>query len=445
MVIKLTKLISICYNNYEKVPQTEKIRNGGIKMEIKRDYYLKELIDRIDNQLIKIITGIRRCGKSYLLNVILKNYLKEQGIDEEHIIQLSLDENKNKKYLEPDVLDEYIRSLIKDKNKYYILLDEIQEVKDFESVLIGFMHIDNVEIYVTGSNSKFLSSDIVTEFRGRGDEIRIYPLSFAEFYSVYDGSEEIALSEYYTYGGLPLTVLSKTDNSKINYLKTQKDNVYINDIVDRNKVKNKEELEMLVQIIASDIGCLTNPLKLSNNFKERDKLSTMTDKTIYNYLGYLQDAFMIEKARRFDVRGKRFIETPQKYYFTDMGIRNSFLDFRQSEEISHTMENVIYIELKKRGYNVDVGSVEIREGDAKKQLEIDFVANKGNNKIYIQSALEMKTGEKVKQEQKSLLNVNDFFKKIIIVGDNIKRSRYDNGIILMSIYDFLLDDNSLEY
>ena len=414
-------------------------------MEIKRDYYLKELIDRIDNQLIKIITGIRRCGKSYLLNVIFKNYLINQGIDEEHILQLSLDENKNKKYLDPDVLDEYIRSLIKDKNKYYILLDEIQEVKDFESVLIGFMHMSNVDIYVTGSNSKFLSSDIVTEFRGRGDEVRVYPLSFAEFYSVYDDSYEIALSEYYTYGGLPLTVLAKTDNAKINYLKMQRDNVYINDIVDRNKVQNKEELEILTQIIASDVGCLTNPLKLSNNFKERDKTSTMTDKTIYNYLGYLQDAFMIEKARRFDVRRKKFIETPQKYYFTDMGIRNSFLDFRQSEEISHTMENVIYIELKKRGYNVDVGSVEIREGNAKKQLEIDFVANKGNNKIYIQSALEMKTAEKVKQEQKSLLNVNDFFKKIIIVGDNIKRSRYDNGIILMSIYDFLLDANSLEY
>ena len=414
-------------------------------MEIKRDYYLKELIDRIDNQLIKIITGIRRCGKSYLLNIIFKNYLIEQGINIDHIIQLSLDENKNKKYLDPDILDEYIRSLIKDENKYYILLDEIQEVKDFESVLIGLMHINNVEIYVTGSNSKFLSSDIVTEFRGRGDEIRVYPLSFEEFYSVYEGSEERALSEYYTYGGLPLTVLAKTDNSKINYLKTQKDNVYINDIVDRNKVQNKEELEMLVQIIASDIGCLTNPLKLSNSFKERDKLSTMTDKTIYNYLGYLQDAFIIEKARRFDVRGRKFIETPQKYYFTDMGIRNSFLDFRQSEEVSHTMENVIYIELKKRGYNVDVGSVEIREGDAKKQLEIDFVANKGNNKIYIQSALEMKTTEKVKQEQKSLLNVNDFFKKIIIVGNDIKRSRYDNGIILMSIYDFLLDANSLDY
>ena len=414
-------------------------------MEIERDYYLKELIDRMDNQLIKIITGIRRCGKSYLLNIIFKNYLLENEIDEEHIIQLSLDENKNKKYLNPDILDEYIRSLIKDKNKYYILLDEIQEVKNFESVLIGFMHMTNIEIYVTGSNSKFLSSDIVTEFRGRGDEIRVYPLSFEEFYSVYEGSEERALSEYYTYGGLPLTVLAKTDNSKINYLKTQKDNVYINDIVDRNKVQNKEELEMLVQIIASDIGCLTNPLKLSNSFKERDKLSTMTDKTIYNYLGYLQDAFIIEKARRFDVRGRKFIETPQKYYFTDMGIRNSFLDFRQSEEVSHTMENVIYIELKKRGYNVDVGSVEIREGDAKKQLEIDFVANKGNNKIYIQSALEMKTTEKVKQEQKSLLNVNDFFKKIIIVGNDIKRSRYDNGIILMSIYDFLLDANSLDY
>ena len=414
-------------------------------MEIKRDVYLERLIVRKHNGFIKVITGIRRCGKSYLLNIIFKNYLIEQGNDEEHIIQLSLDENKNKKYLDPDVLDEYIRSLIKDDKKYYILLDEVQEVRDFESVLIGFLHINNVEIYVTGSNSKFLSSDIVTEFRGRGDEIRVYPLSFAEFYSVYEGSEEKALNEYYTYGGLPLTVLGKTDNAKINYLKTQKDNVYINDIVDRNGIQNKEELEMLVQIIASDIGCLTNPLKLSNGFKERERTSSMTDKTIYNYLEHLQNAFLIERARRFDVRGKRFIETPQKYYFTDMGIRNSFLDFRQSEEISHTMENVIYIELKKRGYNVDVGSVEIREGNVRKQLEIDFVANKGNNKIYIQSALEMKTSEKVQQEQRSLLNVNDFFKKIIIVGDNVKRSRYDNGIIIMSIYDFLLDSNSLEY
>ena len=414
-------------------------------MEIKRDFYLNELIERMDNGLIKIITGIRRCGKSYLLDPIFKKYLIQQGVEENHIIKLSLDERANKKYLDPDVLDQYIRSLIVDDKKYYLILDEIQEVREFESVLIGFMHINNVEIYVTGSNSKFLSSDIVTEFRGRGDEIRIYPLSFEEFFSVYEGSEEKALNEYYTYGGLPLTLLAKTDNAKTNYLKVQKDIVYINDIVERNGIKNKEELEMLVQIIASDIGSLTNPLKLSNVFKERDRNSSMTDKTIYNYLAYLQDAFMIEKARRFDVRGKKFIETPQKYYFTDMGVRNSFLDFRQSDEISHIMENVIYLELRKRGYNVDVGSVEIREGNSKKQLEIDFVANKGNNKIYIQSALEMKTPEKVAQEQKSLINVNDFFKKIIIVGDNIKKSRYENGIILMSIYDFLLDPNSLEY
>ena len=414
-------------------------------MEIKRDFYLNELIEGLDNNLVKIVTGIRRCGKSYLLDPIFKNYLIENGVKEDHIIKLDLDERDNYIYHNPDNLNKYIKDKIVDKDKYYVILDEVQKVEEFESVLIGFLHLKNVEIYVTGSNSKFLSSDIITEFRGRGSEIKVYPLSFSEYYSVYNGSEEKALNEYYTYGGLPLSVLSKSDEARINYLKSQKDNVYINDIIERNNIQNKEELEILVQIIASDIGSLTNPLKLSNNFKERDKLSTMTDKTIYNYLNYLQDAFMIEKARRFDVRGKKFIETPQKYYFTDMGIKNSFLDFRQSEEISHTMENVIYLELKKRGYNVDVGSVEIREGDKKKQLEIDFVANKGNNKIYIQSALEMKTKEKVEQEQKSLLNVNDFFKKIIIVGDNIKRSRYENGIIIMSIYDFLLDQNSLEY
>ena len=414
-------------------------------MEIKRDFYLNELIEGVDNGLIKIVTGIRRCGKSYLLDPIFKNYLVEQGVKEDHIIKLDLDERENFVYHNPDELNKYVKDRITDKDKYYVILDEVQNVNEFESVLIGFLHMKNVEVYVTGSNSKFLSSDIITEFRGRGSEIKVYPLSFSEFYSIYEGSEEKALNEYYTYGGLPLAVLAKSDDAKINYLKSQKENVYINDIIERNNIQNKEELEMLVQIISSDIGCLTNPLKLSNCFKERDKASTMTDKTIYNYLGYLQDAFMIEKARRFDVRGKRFIETPQKYYFTDMGIRNSFLDFRQSEEISHTFENVIYLELKKRGYNVDVGSVEVREGDKKKQLEIDFVANKGNNKIYIQSALEMKTKEKVEQEQKSLLNVNDFFKKIIIVGDNITKSRYENGIIIMSIYDFLLDLDSLSY
>ena len=414
-------------------------------MEIKRDFYLNKLIEGLDNGLVKVVTGIRRCGKSYLLDPIFKNYLIEQGVKEDHIIKLDLDERDNYIYHNPDELNKYVKDRIIDKDKYYVILDEVQKVEEFESVLIGFLHMKNVEVYVTGSNSKFLSSDIITEFRGRGTEIKAYPLSFSEFYSIYNGSEEKALNEYYTYGGLPLSVLAKSEDSKINYLKSQKDNVYINDIIERNKIQKKEELEMLVQIIAYDIVSLTNPVKLSNCFKERDKSSTMTDKTIYNYLGYLQDAFMIEKAKRFDVRGKKFIETPQKYYFTDMGIRNSFLDFRQSEEISHTMENVIYLELKKRGYNVDVGSVEIREGNKKKQLEIDFVANKGNNKIYIQSALEMKTKEKVEQEQKSLLNVNDFFKKIIIVGDNIPKSRYENGIILMSIYDFLLDIDSLSY
>ena len=413
-------------------------------MEIKRDYYLNQLIDRIDNGLIKIITGIRRCGKSYLLDPIFKTYLMNQGIDKSHIIKLDLDERENLKYKNPDLLNEYIKSLIVDDKKYYILLDEIQEVEDFESVLIGFMHIKNVDIYVTGSNSKFLSSDIVTEFRGRGDEIKVYPLTFSEFYSVYDGSEERAWNDYYTFGGLPLAVLAKTDNAKMNYLKNQKNNVYMRDIIERNNIQNKEELEMLVQIIASDIGSLTNPLKLSNKFKERDKNSVMTDKTIYNYLGYLEDAFMIEKARRYDVKGKKFIETPQKYYFTDMGIRNSFLDFRQQEE-SHIMENIIYLELKKRGYNVDIGVVEIRDGNAHKQLEIDFIANQGNNKIYIQSALEIRTAEKKDQEEKSLLKVFDFFKKIIIVRDNIKRTRDENGIVTMSIYDFLLDQNSLEY
>ena len=413
-------------------------------MEIKRDYYLNQLIDRIDNGLIKIITGIRRCGKSYLLDPIFKTYLMNQGIDKPHIIKLDLDERENLKYKNPDLLNDYIKSLIVDDKKYYILLDEIQEVEDFESVLIGFMHIKNVDIYVIGSNSKFLSSDIVTEFRGRGDEIKVYPLTFSEFYSVYGGSEERAWNDYYTFGGLPLAVLAKTDNAKMNYLKNQKNNVYMRDIIERNNIQNKEELEMLVQIIASDIGSLTNPLKLSNKFKERDKNSAMTDKTIYNYLGYLEDAFMIEKARRYDVKGKKFIETPQKYYFTDMGIRNSFLDFRQQEE-SHIMENIIYLELKKRGYNVDIGVVEIRDGNAHKQLEIDFIANQGNNKIYIQSALEIRTAEKKDQEEKSLLKVFDFFKKIIIVRDNIKRTRDENGIVTMSIYDFLLDQNSLEY
>lgn len=414
-------------------------------MEIKRDYYLNQLLEARGNGLVKIITGIRRCGKSYLLDPILKNRLLSDGIPNDHIIKLDLDERENRQFLNPDALDRYIRSRIKDSQQYYLLLDEIQEVEDFESVLIGFMHMANVEIYVTGSNSKFLSSDIVTEFRGRGDEIHLYPLCFSEFCSAYQGDKASALAEYYAYGGLPQVVLAPTDDTKMKRLASVRDNIYLNDIVSRNNINNCEKLKILANILASNVGSLTNPLKLSNNFRERNRNSTMSDKTIYNYLEYLRDAFIIERARRYDVRGKRYFDTPQKYYFSDLGIRNAFLDFRQSEELSHEMENAIFLELRRRGYSVDVGSVETREGDAKKQLEIDFVANQGNNRIYIQSALEMKTAEKVQQEQRSLAGTDDFFKKIIIVGNETKRSRYENGIIIMSIYDFLTDPNSLDF
>lgn len=331
---------------------------------------------------------------------------------------------------------------------YYVILDEIQKVDGFVAVLNGFLRIDNMDIYVTGSNSKFLSSDIVTEFRGRGDEIKVYPLSFAEFYSVYEGDISIAWNDYYTYGGLPLILLQKSDEAKMEYLVSQTKNVYLNDVIERNNVQNKEELATLVEMISSSIGSLTNSLKLSNSFRSISNL-VISDKTINTYLSYLEDAFLIEKSNRYDVKGKKYIGTPLKYYFSDIGIRNSLLNFRQQEE-THIMENIIYIELRRRGFNVDVGLVEIRETNdenikVRKQLEIDFIANKGNNKYYIQSALAMLSEEKVIQEQRPLLNVNDYFKKIIIVKDNIKRKRDENGIITMGMWDFLLDINSLEY
>ena len=301
-----------------------------------------------------------------------------------------------------------------------------------------------MDIYVTGSNSKFLSSDIITEFRGRGNEIRVYPLSFKEFYSSYDGSKEEAWIEYYTYGGLPLIMSYTKEEDKMNYLDMQKDNVYLNDVIERNNIKNKEELEKLIEIISSSIGSLTNPLKLATTFKSYNKNTFLTDKTIYNYLSYFEDAFIIEKTLRYDIKGKKYIDTPYKYYFTDIGIRNAFLNFRQQEE-NHIMENIIYIELKRRGFKVDVGVVEARDKDGRKQYEIDFIANKGNNKFYIQSALNIDTKEKREQEEKSFMNVNDFFKKIIIVKDNIKRWRDDKGIVIMGITDFLLDEDSLNY
>ena len=412
-------------------------------MEIKRDYYLNKLISKQDNGLIKIVTGIRRCGKSYLLDPMFKNYLLNNGVDKEHIIKIDLDIRENEKYLDPDVLNDYIKSLLIDNKKYYIILDEIQKVKDFESVLNGFLKVSNVDVYVTGSNSKFLSSDIVTEFRGRGDEIKVYPLSFAEFCSVKKTDKRDIWKEYITYGGLPLILKQDSNESKIDYLKVQRDNVYVNDVIERNSIKNEEELKKLIEVISSSIGSLTNPLKLANTFKSYNNLSDITDKTIYNYLKYLQDAFIIDKTVRYDIKGKKYIETPQKYYFTDLGIRNSFLNFRQIEE-NHIMENVIYLELKRRGFNVDVGVVEIKENDTKKKLEVDFIANKGSEKYYIQSSLNLDTDDKKEQELRPLRNVNDFFQKIVIVKDDIVKYKNEEGILIMGIYDFLLDPNSLD-
>ena len=416
-------------------------------MEIKRDYYLNKLIEAKGDGLIKIVTGIRRCGKSYLLNTIFNQYLLENGVSKEHIIKVPLDDSDYQYLLNPQNLSKYIKEKIVDKDIYYIILDEIQLVDNFAGVLNGLLRIQNVDIYVTGSNSKFLSSDIVTEFRGRGEEIRMYPLSYSEFMSVYDGDKLDGWIEYITYGGLPLVVSMTGDERKMAYLEEQRKNVYINDVVDRNDIRNDSELNTLVEIISSSIGSLTNPLKLSNTFKSVAGIN-IDSKTIDFYLKCLEEAFLIEKAKRYDVKGKKYISTPNKFYFSDLGLRNSFINFRQPEE-THIMENVIYLELKKRGYNVDVGLIEFRERQGEeflyKQIEIDFIANKGNNKIYIQSAFSMPTEEKLNQEERPLLKINDAFKKIIIVKDYIKRTRNENGIITMSIFDFLLDPDSLDY
>lgn len=416
-------------------------------MEIKRDYYLNQLIEAKNDKLIKIVTGIRRCGKSYLLNTIFYNYLKEEGIDENHIIKVALDDSDYEELLESKNLSKFIKERIVDKEVYYVILDEIQLVNNFEGVLNGLLRIENIDIYVTGSNSKFLSTDIVTEFRGRGEEIRIYPLSYSEFMSVYEGDKLDGWSEYCTYGGLPLVVSMKSDERKMGYLKEQQKNVYINDVIERNNVKNDSELINLVEVISSSIGSLSNPKKISDTFKSTAGIN-IDPKTISSYLKYLEEAFIIEKTNRYDVKGKKYLNTPYKFYFSDIGIRNSFINFRQQEE-THIMENIIYLELKRRGFNVDVGVIELKTTKENeyiyKQLEIDFIANKGNNKYYIQSAFNMPTEEKIEQEERPLLKINDSFKKFIIVKDYIKRNRDENGIITMSIFDFLLDINSLEY
>ena len=416
-------------------------------MEIKRDYYLNKLIDAKNDGLIKVVTGIRRSGKSYLLNTLFYNHLLENGIKDDHIIKVALDDSDNDELLISKNLSKYVKEKIIDKDVYYVILDEVQLVENFERVLNGLLRISNIDIYVTGSNSKFLSSDIITEFRGRGEDIKVYPLSYYEFMSIYKGDKFDGWIEYITYGGLPLVVTMNSDERKTAYLKEQQKNVYINDVVERNDIKNDVELVSLVEIISSSIGSLSNPKKLSDTFKSTAGLN-IDPKTVSLYLKYLEEAFLIEKVERYDVKGKKYMNTPYKFYFSDLGLRNSFINFRQYEE-THIMENVIYLELRRRGYNVDIGVVEFRERKENeltyKQLEIDFIANKGNNKIYIQSAFSMPNEEKVNQEERPVLKVNDAFKKIIIVKDYIKRIRNENGIITMSIFDFLLDPDSLDY
>ena len=410
--------------------------------EIKRDVYLNKIIEKRENGLIKIITGIRRCGKSYLLDPLFKNYLLESGIKEDHIIKLDLDERKNNKFLDPDQLDQYIRDLIKDNDQYFLILDEIQKVEDFESVLNGFLHIGNLDVYVTGSNSKFLSSDIITEFRGRGDEVRIHPLSFSEFYSAFNGTKEEAWEQYVVYGGLPRILSFKNEVEKSEYLKNLFEKTYLDDIVERNNVQRVDVLDAVVNILASSIGSLTNPNKLSNTF-ESSGFKDVSVNTITSYINYLQDSFLIEKATRYDVKGKKYIQTPYKFYFSDIGLRNCRLNFRQQEE-THIMENIIFNELLYRGYNVDVGVVEIREGDDKKQVEVDFVCNQYNKRYYIQSALSLPTREKTIQEERPLMNIPDNFKKIIVVKDDIKSWISEEGISIVGLKEFLLNPNSMD-
>lgn len=416
-------------------------------MDIKRDKYLNDLINRMHNGMIKVVTGIRRCGKSYLLFNIFKNYLLEHGVASSHIITIELDQRKNKKYRDPDTILDYIESLIEDDGQYYVMLDEVQMLQEFEEVLNSLLHIRNADIYVTGSNSKFLSKDVITEFRGRGDEIHIYPLTFKEFMEAYNGDMYHGWAEYVVYGGLPLTVTMKTEEQKISYLTNLFKETYLKDIIERHHIEKTQELEDLINILASAIGSLTNPPKIEATFKSSIQ-STISLNTIRQYVEHLEDAFIINKANRYNVKGRKYIGTPLKYYFEDVGLRNARLGFRQVEE-THLMENIIYNELRSRGYTVDVGVVEKRGTDEngkeyKNQLEIDFVANLGSKRYYIQSAFSMPTEEKRIQEKASLVNVNDSFKKIIVVKDVVNVTRDEDGITTMSIYDFLLKENSLE-
>ena len=410
-------------------------------MEIKRDFYLSKLIQHRKNGMVKIVTGIRRCGKSYLLFKLFRDHLLESGIKENHIISIALDDFGNRKLQNPNELYNYVKKQIVDNEDYYILLDEIQLVPEFESVINGFMHIPNADIYVTGSNSKFLSSDIITEFRGRGDEIRVYPLNFSEFYSVYGGDFDKAWIMYCNYGGMPLCLSMETVADKAKYLTSLFDTTYLADIINRNNLRGNVEINELTDVLASSIGSLTNPLKLSNTFASTKNVK-LSANTISSYLNYLQDSFLVERAVRYDIKGKKYINTPAKYYFVDLGLRNARLSFRQ-QEYTHIMENVIYNELRLRGYSVDVGVVENVEKEngvsVRKTLEVDFVVNLGNRRYYIQSAYSIPSEEKMAQEQASLLSINDAFRKIIIVNQPIMSGYNEQGILMLSLQDFLMN------
>ncbi|MCD8328897.1 MAG: ATP-binding protein [Ruminococcus sp.] len=416
-------------------------------MVIKRDLYLNKLISKKHNGLIKVITGVRRCGKSYLLFNLFKAHLQEEGIDKSHIIEIAFDAFENKRYQDPYVLMPYLKEQIVDSKMYYVLLDEVQLLGEFEAVLNSLIRIENVDVYVTGSNARFLSKDVITEFRGRGDEVHMYPLSFSEFMSVYSGSKQDGWNEYMLYGGLPLVLRFQTPEEKIQFLKSLFEETYISDIVGRHKIRNRAELEELLNILSSGIGSLTNPSKLSATFKSV-KQKTISKTTIGNYIDYLCDSFLIDRAVRYDIKGRKYIDTPVKYYFTDLGLRNARLNFRQLEE-THTMENIIFNELKIRGFNVDVGVIvqnDMSDGGnrIRKQLEIDFVCNKGSKRFYIQSAYAIPDRAKMEQEQRSLMLTGDGFKKIIITKEAPAPYYNDDGVLVMSVYDFLLNPDSLE-
>lgn len=412
-------------------------------MIIKREKYVSQLLGGRRNGLVKIITGMRRSGKSFLLFNLFRRRLEDEGVDREHIIEMAFDDYGNRQYRDPDKFYQLVKSRISDGRTYYILLDEVQMLREFEDVLNGLLHIENAEIYVTGSNAKFLSKDIITEFRGRGYQIHVSPLSFSEFMTVYQGPEEKGWAEYLQYGGLPPVVLQPTDEDKIKLLKDLWDETYLIDILNRNRIKNDAELEELLSMLASGIGGLINPQKLSNTFKTNKNVS-IGPATLKTYIGYCADAFLIEKANRYDVKGRKYIGTPMKYYFSDLGLRNALLNFRQVER-THLMENAIYNELRRQGFNVDVGVV-VANGKSengtsyRKQLEVDFVCNKGSRRCYIQSALALPTPEKTEQEINSLRRIDDGFERIVIVGEHIVSQRDIHGILFMSVYDFMREE-----